>query len=158
VTGWRLMTPECASPEQLRGDPVGVPADVYALGVLLYRLVTGRSPNRGHTDRPHELARAICEDEPEIPSVVLRRDRLTGPESPRFRGDLDAIVMKALAKKPDGRYLSVERFADDVRRYLEMRPISARRATLAQRVRKFMVRNRSNGLAAASVLIMIVVL
>ncbi len=158
VTGWRLMTPEYASPEQLRGDPVGVPADVYALGVLLYRLVTGRSPYRGHTDRPHELARAICEDEPEIPSVVLRRDRLTGPESRRFRGDLDAIVMKALAKEPDGRYLSVERFADDVRRYLEMRPISARRATLAQRAWKFTGRNRSRSLVAASLLIAIVVL
>ena len=162
VTGLRMMTPEYASPEQLRGEPVGVPADVYALGVLLYRLVTGHSPYRRDTDRPHELARAICEDEPEMPSVVLRRVQSTGPDprpgGPKLAGDLDAIVMKALAKEPEGRYTSVERFADDVRRYLESRPISARRATLAHRAWKFMGRNRSRSLAATSVLVAIVVL
>ena len=162
VTGLRMMTPEYASPEQLRGEPVGVPADVYALGVLLYRLVTGRSPYRKDTDRPHELARAICEDEPEMPSVVLKRAQSTGPDSrqggPKLTSDLDAILMKALAKEPEGRYTSVERFADDVRRYLESRPISARRATLARRAWKFMARNRSRNLAATSLLIAIVVL
>jgi eukaryotic-like serine/threonine-protein kinase len=162
VTGLRMMTPEYASPEQLRGAPVGVPADVYALGVLLYRLVTGRSPYRKDTDRPHELARAICEDEPEMPSVVLKRAQATGPDprrgGPKLAGDLDAIVMKALVKEPESRYTSVERFADDVRRYLESRPISARRATLAHRAWKFMGRNRSRSLAATSVLVAIMVL
>jgi len=184
VTGWRMMTPEYDSPEQLRGEPVGVPADVYALGVLLYRLVTGRSPYRGATDRPHELARAICEDEPEMPSVALRRANSTGPDprpgglktsgycseqssrsrrvrrgmrSRRLAGDLDAIVMKALTKEPEGRYASVEQFADDVRRYLDWLPITARRATLTHRAWKFMGRHRSARLAAAGLLIAIVV-
>jgi eukaryotic-like serine/threonine-protein kinase len=162
LTGWRMMTPEYASPEQLRGEPVGVPADVYALGVVLYRVVTGRSPYRKDSDRPHELARAICEDEPEMPSAVVRRAPSSGPDprpgSPTLAGDLDAIVMKALAKEPQGRYNSAERFADDVRRYLERRPISARRATLAQRAWKFIGRNSSRNLAAASLLIAIAVL
>ena len=167
VTGWRMMTPEYASPEQLRGEPVGVPADVYALGVLLYRLVTGRGPYRRHTDQPHELARSICEDEPETPSTVLRRvtSSVSDPSSRRQKremrsrrliADLDAIVMKALTKAPESRYTSVERFADDVRRYLEMRPISARRATPAQHAWKFLRRNRSRSLGAASLLITIV--
>jgi Tol biopolymer transport system component/tRNA A-37 threonylcarbamoyl transferase component Bud32 len=157
VTLCRMMTPEYASPEQLRGEPVGVPADVYALGVLLYRLVTGRSPYRAHSDPPHELARAICEDEPEIPSAVRRRLQSTGPGQ-RSGGDLDAIVMKALAKEPEGRYGSVERFADDVRRCLEGRPILARRATVAQRAWKFVGRNRSRSLSSAVLMVAIAVL
>jgi Tol biopolymer transport system component len=152
VTGWRLMTPEYASPEQLRGEAVGVPADVYALGVLLYRLVTGRSPYRPSNDQPHELARAICEDEPEMPSAVLRQLK----SSRRLARDLDAIAMKALSKDPKARYASVEQFAGDVRRYLDRLPITARRPTMAHRVGRLIVRPGGARLAATALLVAIV--
>ena len=150
VTGWRLMTPEYASPEQIRGEDVGVPTDVYALGVVLYRLLTGRRPIGGDTDTAHELARAICEDEPALPSVVLRR-----ANSPQVSRDLDAIVMKALSKDPQDRYQSAGEFADDVRRYLDKLPITAPRPTPAHRFWRLLRRHRAASLALAGLLVAI---
>jgi non-specific serine/threonine protein kinase/serine/threonine-protein kinase len=163
-TGLRLMTPEFASPEQVRGEPATVATDVHGLGLLLGLLLTGRSPLRLRSSAPAELVRAVCVDEPLSPSASIGLPRAEGvpgfepPESPRslarlLSGDLDAIVSKALRKEPERRYASVEQLAADVRRYLEGRPVEARGGRWRYRLGKFARRQRLPlGLAAALVL------
>jgi serine/threonine protein kinase len=143
----RAMTPEYASPEQIRGGPIGPATDVYSLGVLLFELLTGRHPYllRGRT--PADLERAICEDEPCKPSGVgLESVSSARDDSPvklrrRLAGDLDRIVLMALRKEPERRYVSVEQLSDDIRRHLEGLPVLARPARLAYRAAKFVRRN-----------------
>ena len=163
----QAMTPEYASPEQIRGESITTATDVYSLGVLLYQLLTGRSPYASDTRSPHGLANAICEIEPPLPSErVLRTEKFEGrpelsPEalstpregSPaklqrRLAGDLDTIVLKALRKEPERRYHSVEQFADDVVRHLEGQPVIARKDSWSYRAGKFVRRHR---VAAAAV-------
>jgi non-specific serine/threonine protein kinase/serine/threonine-protein kinase len=142
-TALRVLTPESASPEQVRGDPVTVATDVYSLGVLLYRLLTGRSPYRGGMTTDPEIARAICEEEPLRPSdAAQRRD---------FRGDLDLITLKALRKDPARRYTSVEQLAQDVQRHLDRLPVLAAPDAWTYRARKFMARHWVGLCAAAAV-------
>ena len=146
-----LMTAEYASPEQIRGETISTASDVYALGVLLYRVLTGRAPYEPCVDRPHDLARAICDDEPRPPGAVSRhgfRHRLCG--------DLDAIVLKALCKEPARRYASVEQFSEDIRHYLSGLPVTARRDTVVYRAGKFMRRHRTASIAAALVVVTLV--
>ena len=142
MTTLRPLTPEYASPEQLRGEPVTTASDVYSLGVLLFVLLTGRSPYRGVLEAPAEIERAINEQEPNRPSTVaparIRR---------HLEGDLDNIVLMALRKEPNRRYASVERFSEDIRRHLGNLPVIARRDTRAYRTSKFVLRNK--GLVAA---------
>ena len=139
----RVMTPESASPEQLAGQPVTVATDIYALGVLLYRLITGQSPYRGPLDRDTELIRAVCEEDPERPSARI------GHDEPRIPADVDMIVLKALRKEPARRYRSAEQFAADVQRFLDRRPVMASPDSVWYRTRKFVARRRV-GLAAAA--------
>ena len=138
----RMLTPDYASPEQVRGGRVSTSSDVYSLGVVLYELLAGRKPYRIETGDPVELVRLVCEQDPERPSAV----------SPRLSGDLDAIVLKAMRKEPEHRYASVEAFSADVGRYLDGRPVLARRGTTAYRLGKFVSRNRV-GVAAAALLV-----
>jgi hypothetical protein len=160
------FTPEYASPEQIKGEAIGIASDIYSLGVLLYRLLTGRSPYRADKTRMHELAQEIVATDPERPSASLTA-QLTGEAHDlgplrlrrlrhHLRGDLDNIVLMALRKEPHRRYASVDQFADDVRRHLDDRPVLARGGTFAYRARKFLVRNRAGvafgALAAASLL------
>ena len=166
-TGARLLTPEFASPEQIRGDPVTPPSDVYALGVLLYELLTGCRPYRVTGRSPHELERAVLEQEPARPSAAAldepaspdssrapaaerARLRRTTPEAlrERLRNGLDTIVLHALAKAPDHRYRSAEAFADDVRRHLDGETVSARPVPNARRRRRRMI-GTAVGLGAA---------
>lgn len=144
----RLMTPEYASPEQIRGEPVTVASDVYSLGVMLYELLTDHRPYRLKNSSPAELARVICEVEPYPPSAVVTEieivtsgksepfeitpgavseSRSTTPEQLRrdLSGSLDNIVLKALSKETSKRYASVQELSDDLRRYLEGRPVMA---------------------------------
>jgi len=132
-TGERLLTPDYASPEQIRGEAVTPASDVYTLGVLLNRLLTGSWPYRRGQRTPHELERAVLEDEPTLPSATVAGPSRTGADRlrRRLRGDLDAIVLQALCKQPDHRYSTAGDLASDIRRHLAGLPIHARgRATL----------------------------
>ncbi len=164
-TGARPMTPEYAAPEQLRGGDVTVATDVYALGVLLYVLLTGRRPYSLDGLGAAEVERVVCEREPPAPSTaavsLLTRGTDAKLSLPRtlqrqLRGDLDAIVLKALAKDPRRRYASVSELAADLGRYLDGRPVEARRPTFAYHAGRALRRHRHAIAAAATVVLMLV--
>ncbi|MCU1382348.1 MAG: ppkA [Acidobacteria bacterium] len=147
VTAMRVMTLESASPEQVRGEAVTTATDVYALGVLLHRLLAGRGPYPSDTTTSHDLARAICDHDPGRPSdaaIDVRMGR-------RLKGDLDTIILKALQKDPQRRYGTVGQFADDITRYLTGRPVIARPDTVRYRASKFIRRHKASAAAAAIV-------
>ena len=143
--GMRVLTPLYSAPEQVRGEPVTTASDVYSLGVVLFELLTGRLPYRAPLSTPEQIAKTVCETEPVAASTAARLHRPdeTGERlARRLRGDLDAIVSKALAKDPERRYFSVESFAEDLRRHLAGHPVRARPPGAAYRVRKFVRRHR----------------
>ncbi len=150
VTAAAMMTPDYASPEQVRGENVTTASDVYGLGVLLYELLTGERPYRIKSRRPDEIARAITEREPTRPSMAaLRPDSQTTSHDPRsLRGDLDNIVLMAMRKEPDRRYQSVAQLSEDIRRHLAAQPVSAQKDTVRYRTSKFVRRHRVSVLAA----------
>jgi non-specific serine/threonine protein kinase/serine/threonine-protein kinase len=170
----RPMTPEYASPEQARGEPITVAADVYSLGVLLYQLLTGRRPYVFTNHGPEEITRVICQEQPLKPSTAVGRpdggegrlpvngDIPGGPPLPpkrlrrQLRGDLDNLVLMALRKEPQRRYASVEQLSEDVQRFLERRPLRARPDTLAYRTARFVQRNRVAVVAAVLVAVTLV--
>ena len=136
-----MMTPDYASPEQIRGEMMTTASDIYALGVLLYELLTGERPHRLTTRIPHEIARAISEDEPLRPSQRRRE----------LAGDLDNILLMALRKEPERRYASVALFSEDIRRHLAGLPVLAHKDTTAYRATKFVRRHRGAVVAATLV-------
>jgi eukaryotic-like serine/threonine-protein kinase len=142
------FTPEFAAPEQIRGEPITTATDVYALGALLYDVLTGRSPHRFDSRSPGEIERVICE-QPVAPPSVAAPPRIRR----QIRGDVDTIVLRALEKDPARRYASVDALADDLRRYRQGRPILARRPTPAYRVRRF-VQRHAFGVAAGALLVL----
>jgi serine/threonine protein kinase/TolB-like protein/Flp pilus assembly protein TadD len=162
------MTPEYASPEQVRREPVGPGSDIYALGVVLYRLLSGHVP---YSFQGHDLAQwasVICEHEPEKPSAAILREgsgaiaEMRG-ESPaglrrQLAGELDKIVLKALRKETDRRYASVAQFSRDIARFLEGLPVQAHRESLVYRGRKFLKRNRVPVMTAAIAAVLVLAL
>lgn len=180
VSWARMLTPEYASPEQARGDPITTASDVYSLGVLLYRLLSGHPPYCVGGRAAQEVLLAITETQPVRPSLAIdrietdtgadgqaitltpelvSRSRDGEPELLRRRlsGDLDNIVLKAMRKEPDRRYPSVDQFSDDIRRHLDNLPVLARQDTLSYRTGKFVLRHKAGVLAAALVLLTLVV-
>ena len=154
-TRHRWMTPEYAAPEQIRGEPVTTRTDVYQLGAVLYELLTGRTPFVA--DCLHKLEAAILAGEPERPSVANNlesegRRRSGGAVRGRqLRGDLDAIVLRAMRADPEQRYASVEAFADDLRRYLARHPVLARRQTTGYRLWRLVRRRRLETATAVAI-------
>ena len=171
MTGAPLMTPEYASPEQVRGEALGPASDVYSLAVVFYELLTGHRPYRLGNRSPREIAKAVCETDPETPSVVVGRRREAEKRQPAaaqpgrdarregsaerlhrsLRGDLDAIVLKALRKDVGTRYGSVAELAADLRRHRAGLPVAARRGTWRYRTAKYL--RRHAGTAAMIVLL-----
>lgn len=151
MTRNRALTPDYASPELVRNAPVSTSSDVYSLGVLLYRLLTGRQPYETRGLTPTELERVVCEEPVQPPSRVAEFD------GRRLEGDLDAIVATATAKEPDRRYRSVEELADDVRRYLDKLPIKARPASVGYRLSRFARRHHVAVAAALAVMVALAV-
>ncbi len=154
VTGNLLLTPEFASPEQVRAEVLTTASDVYSLGVLLYILITGQPPYQLDRRRASDIERVVCGVEPERPSAVARRS----PEgaapgwNPRSGGDdLDNIVGMALRKEPERRYVSAAELSEDLRRYLQDLPVKARPDSFQYRMGKFVRRNRIPVAAAALV-------
>ena len=150
----RMLTPEYAAPEQIRGDPGTAATDVYALGVVLYELLTGCHPYVDKQTAPGQVERAVLDRTPPAPSATVstragadtnrasaQRQTTTRRLRRRLAGDLDTIVLKALRKEPERRYTSPGALAEDIGRHLEGRPVRARRDSLRYRVRKFVTRN-----------------
>jgi tetratricopeptide (TPR) repeat protein len=171
----KLMTPEYASPEQIQGQPVTTATDVYSLGVVLYELLCGRRPYSFERRNWGEIEQVVCRQEPLRPSEALAAAATTEPAGydtqavtagtaghtrgettqslrERLSNDLDNIVMMALRKEPERRYASVEQLSEDIRRYLEGRPILARPNTIGYRAGKFIRRNQA-AVAVASLVI-----
>ncbi len=155
-TGVLPLTPEYASPEQVRGEKITTASDVYSLGVVLFELLTGGLPYSLDTGSWPAVVRAVSETQPRKPSSVhepggaLEMDtRLRGLPA----GELDNIVLMALRKEPDRRYESVERFSEDILNFLEGRPVLAQPDSVGYRLRKWTRRNR--GVAAAAALLVI---
>jgi tetratricopeptide (TPR) repeat protein len=152
--GGRALTPEYASPEQVTGGPITTATDVYALGVLLFRLLAGSHPTGEPARSTAEYLRAIVDTEPRRLSAEITGAEARGSSPERLRrlyaGDLGNIVAKALRKRPEERYVSVGAFADDLRRYLGHQPVQARPDTWGYRARKFLRRYRGPALAGAA--------
>ncbi len=173
ATMFRIMTPQYASPEQLRGLPITTASDVYSLGVVLYELLTGARPYKIESRSPEDVAEAILTTEPVRPSSVVSsaerqivdsekttkiqskttddketknpKSKIQNPKS--LRGDLDNIILKALRKEPERRYQSVQEFSEDIRRHLNGLPVTAMADTRFYRLGKFVSRHRTGVLA-----------
>jgi serine/threonine protein kinase len=171
LTLFRVLTPGYASPEQVQGTTITTSSDIYSLGVVLYVLLTGRSPYQMSKPTAEDITRAVCEVEPEKPSSVVRRaisdGKDTGQNTPayfatlregsieklsnRLRGDLDDISLMALRKERQRRYASVDHFADDIERHLASLPVLARKDTWGYRTSTFVRRHRLGVAATCAV-------
>ena len=153
----RALTPDYASPEQIRGQPLTIATDIYSLGVVLYELLAGRRPYRLTMQSAAQLEQAIVSAEPARPSSAVTADAAIARATTRARlvkslsGDLDIVVLKALSKSSIERYPTASEFAQDLLNHLAGVPVQAQPASWTYRVRKFVVRNRLPVIAASGV-------
>jgi serine/threonine protein kinase/tetratricopeptide (TPR) repeat protein len=173
-TNWRPMTPEYASPEQIRGQAITTASDVYSLGVLLFELLTGHRPYRAASQSLLEMERLVCETEPEKPSAVVQASQMKektardGAEpmstqcglqptelQRRLRGDLDTITMKAIEKDPSRRYATASELSADIGRHLSHEPVLARPASTTYRAGKYIRRHPVGVTVAAGVVLLL---
>jgi non-specific serine/threonine protein kinase/serine/threonine-protein kinase len=185
ATMFRVLTPEYASPEQMRGASITTTSDVYSLGVVLYELLCGERPFKLDGRMPDEAARIVLTEEPVRPSsVVSSESKAEGdkkskvitdenneppatnneePANPRsknqnlksLRGDLDNIILKTLAKEPERRYQSVQELSEDIRRHLVGLPVTATADSMAYRLSKFVKRHRSAAIAGGAIILIL---
>ncbi len=160
-SGARALTPDFAAPEQLTGEVGTTAIDVYALGVLLYLLLSGSHPTAGSAETRSDRFRHLLEAEPPPLSTAVRADAAAARGKPAaalgrlYAGDLDSILARALQKRPADRYPGVDAFADDLRRYLQSEPVHARPTTVTYRAGRFLRRHRAS-LAAGAVAALLV--
>jgi serine/threonine-protein kinase len=146
----RMMTPAYASPEQVKGEPLGTTSDIYSLGVLLYEMLCGYPPYEFANTSPLQVATIVCEQDPPAPSTrVAGTDRRLAHQ---LGGDLDSIVLMAMRKEPAQRYASADMLRQDVERYLAGQPVLAHRGSRRYRLKKFLRRHRVEAAAAAIVM------
>jgi len=162
-TGLRTFTLHYAAPEQIRGEPVTTMTDVYSMGVVLFEILAERKPYQLKRPSDAQWEDAILHVDPQRPSQVLQRDTEGGGADARRRrhardiaGDLDNIVLKALSKKPEHRYPSVEALALDLQRWLDGKPVHARPQSMSYRIRKYVRRHRWALSTAAAVSLVLV--
>ncbi len=138
------MTPEYASPEQIKGENVTTATDIYSLGVVLFKILTNSHPFKIIGKTNGELLKTISEDEPRMPSTVI----VSQKTNPQLKGDIDNIIAKSLSKEPERRYKTVEQFSADIWRFIDGIPVLARPATFGYRATKFLRRNKIPVIAA----------
>lgn len=155
ITMLGAMTPDYASPEQMRGEKVNISTDIYSLGVVLYKILTGTLPYNLKDKTNGNLLKTISETEPSIPS-----SQNTNPNSAirnlQLKGDIDNIILKALRKEPARRYQTVEQFSSDIWRYIDGLPVLARPATIGYRARKFFQRNKISVIAGLLIFVSLI--
>ena len=162
ATNFNVMTPEYASPEQVRGETVTTATDVYSLGVVLYEILTGNRPYSFQNQSLENIIHTVCHSEPRKPSSVLNGK--WNSENPKskiqnlklLKGDLDNIVLMAMRKEPERRYSSVEQFAEDIRRYQNGLPVIAREDSFSYRAEKFIQRNKVGVVAASGIAVSLI--
>ena len=168
-TGLFVMTPEYASPEQIRGGAITTSTDIYSLGLILYQLITGEKAYEIKTQSPLELEKVICHTEPAKPSSAIKslqvKDKIKAEKIGRAHktgldklikivsGDLDNICLTALRKEQERRYSSAEQFLQDIENYLEGRPVTARQSTIYYRTNKFIIRHKIAVISAFSIIL-----
>ncbi len=141
-----ILTPDYASPEQVRGEQLSTATDVYSLGVILFELLTGKRPYEMDSKNYGEIIRVVCETNPPVPS------RIGGSDGAKLRGDLDNIILKALRKEPELRYSSVEQMTEDIRRHRAHLPVTAGSGSWRYRLKKFTSRHRYSVVTATLIL------
>lgn len=168
VTKVGAMTPEYASPEQIKGETITTATDIYSLGVILFKILTGTLPHNFKNKSNGEILSEITDSEPLRPSSVLQIEQTIEPKkqsanlksqipNPKsLRGDLDNIVLKSLSKETTRRYQTVEQFSDDIWRFLDGLPVSARQANAFYRAKKYFQRNKLAVVSASLILISLI--
>lgn len=152
------MTPEYASPEQIKGEKVTTSTDIYSLGVVLFKVLTGSLPINFTEKSNKKLFQTITECEPSIPSGILEKQRSNSViNSPQLKGDIDNIILKSLRKEPERRYQSVEQLSNDIWRFIDGQPVLARPATFFYRTNKFVQRNKISVIAGVLIFTSLVI-